>query len=50
MSLYEKAKELYEAKIRTGKYDHYPPKALDRLWEDCVRQVATMTAINERSI
>lgn len=50
MTLYEKTKELYELKLNTGKYNHYPPKALEMLWEDCMRQVATMTAINERSI
>lgn len=41
-------KELYNAKIRTGKYDDYPPEALTMLWEDCVRQIATMKAINSR--
>lgn len=50
MTLLEKTKELYDLKLKTGKYDHYPTEALDLLWEDCVRQVATMTAINERSI
>lgn len=50
MSLEEKAKELYDIKIKSGKYDHYPPKALELLWEDCMRQVETMTAINERSV
>lgn len=45
--VYEQAKRIYDAKIRTGLYDHYLPKALDLLWEDCVSQAETMCAINE---
>lgn len=42
--IYETAKRVYDAKIRTGLYDHYPPKALDLLWEDCVSQAEMMVA------
>jgi hypothetical protein len=44
------AQKLYEAKLNTGLYDNYPKEALEILWEDCARQVATMQAINERSV
>jgi hypothetical protein len=43
-------KKLYEAKLRTGAYDDYTPEMLDMLFEDCLHQVACMSAINERSI
>jgi hypothetical protein len=46
--IYETAKRVYDAKIRTGLYDHYPPKALDLLWEDCVEQATIMVATTER--
>ena len=39
-----KASQIYQAKLRTGLYDHYPPKALDLLWEDCVSQAEMMVA------
>lgn len=42
----ESADRLYTTKLRTGLYDHYPQYALDILYEDCVRQAATMAAIN----
>lgn len=44
----ERAKRLYEAKLRTGLYDHYPQYALDVLWEDCVRQTAISIQLEER--
>lgn len=39
---------LYEAKLRSGKYSEYPEGALMLLYEDCLRQVMTMAAINAR--
>lgn len=48
MELVAKAKELYDAKVRTGKYDHYTPEMLGLLFEDCLTQVATMHRINNR--
>lgn len=42
-----KASQIYQAKVRTGLYDHYPPKALDLLWEDCVRQAEMMVETEE---
>lgn len=41
-------KRLYDAKLRTGLYDNYTPEMLDMLFDDCVQQVACMSAINER--
>ncbi len=46
MDVMQKAKELYDAKIRTGKYDHYSPEMLELLFADCVTQTATMHRIN----
>lgn len=42
----EAAQRLYEAKIKTGLYKDYPEEALLMLYDDCLRQVATMNAIN----
>ena len=41
-------KRLYDATLRTGLYDNYTPEMLDMLFDDCVQQVACMSAINER--
>ena len=43
------AMEIYDAKIRSGKYDHYTEAMLDVLMEDCVKQAAMMHHINSRS-
>lgn len=32
------AQEIFEAKLRTGLYDHYTEQALRILKEDCIRQ------------
>lgn len=33
------AKMLFDAKIMTGKYDHYPVEARQMLMQDCIAQV-----------
>jgi hypothetical protein len=42
------ANEIYNAKIRSGKYDHYGPELLDILYEDCIKQAAMMHHINSK--
>ena len=39
---------LFEAKLATGKYDHYDDHALGVLFEDCINQCAAMESINRR--
>ena len=44
----QKAIDLYNAKIATGKYNHYPADALRLLLDDCITQVIAMDDINRR--
>lgn len=49
MDLIEKANYLYDLKIKSGQYNHYPEEALELLWQDCLTQVANMNIINSSS-
>ena len=49
MNIRNEARKLFDAKVNTGKYDHYTDEMLQLLFEDCVNQVATMHLINDRS-
>lgn len=40
------AEKLFKSKVATGKYEDYTPEMLYLLFEDCVRQTATMRKIN----
>lgn len=40
--------ELYEAKLATGRYDHYDEAALAILRQDCERQMALSEIYNGR--
>lgn len=40
---------LFDAKLATGKYDHYNEQALSILFEDCINQCAFAEEINRRS-
>ena len=48
MDVLESARALFDAKINTGKYDHYTPEMLELLFADCVTQAETMRRINAR--
>lgn len=39
---------LFEAKLATGKYDHYDEQTLSVLFEDCINQCAFAEEINRR--
>lgn len=43
------ATALYEAKIKTGKYDHYNNEAKAMLFLDCIEQCEMMERVNEKS-
>lgn len=34
------AQDIFDAKMRTGLYDHYPESAREILWHDCLRAAA----------
>ncbi|WP_458397438.1 hypothetical protein [Anaerotignum sp.] len=42
------AVELFDAKLRTGLYDHYDEDEKAVLFDDCVRQAAMMDRCNEK--
>lgn len=44
----KQAIEIYNAKIQTGRYDHYDAALLESLYEDCIKQAAAMHHINAR--
>ena len=46
-AIYDKALDLYLAKIATGKYEHYSRAMLGVLFADCARQVMMMNRCNE---
>ena len=47
MNVVTTAEELYNLKIKSGKYDHYTAKMLAILFEDCIRETACREAINK---
>lgn len=48
MEIILNSQSIYDAKIRSGKYDHYGPELRDVLFEDCLQQAAMMHHINSR--
>ena len=42
------AEKIFDAKLRSGKYEHYTDDALLLLFDDCVKQAETMRRINKR--
>lgn len=39
---------IYQAKLRSGQYDHYDDEQLKQLYLDCVKQVQSMDIFNGR--
>ena len=42
------AKKIFEAKAKSGAYEHYTDDMLLLLFSDCIKQAETMRAINKR--
>ena len=45
-ALFTQAVEIYNAKMRTGRYDHYEAELLEILFTDCLTQALAMHHIN----
>jgi hypothetical protein len=45
-ALFTQAVEIYNAKMRTGHYDHYDAALLEILFTDCLTQAVAMHHIN----